>query len=73
MTGGVNFAIDIQGDVGAKIASSVTTGEIDVLRKVGFSGSDAALHSSNYPSGYIFEITLRTTTGGIDIDAKHMP
>lgn len=73
ITGGVNFAIDIQGDVGAKIESSVTTGGIDVVRKVGFSGSEAALQSNNYPAGHNFDINLRTTTGGIDIDAKHTP
>ncbi len=73
ITGGVNFAIDIQGDIGAKIESSVTTGGIDVIRKVGFSGLEAALQSSNYPASHNFDINLRTTTGGIDIDAKHMP
>jgi len=73
VTGGVNFAIDIRGDVGAKIESSVTTGGIDIVRKVGFSSPEALLQSSNYPSGSNFDVGLKTTTGGINIDAKYTP
>lgn len=72
-TGGVAFAIDIQGDVGAIITSSVTTGGIDVDRRVGFSGSTELLQSSNYPAAHNFDVNLRVTTGGIEIDAKHTP
>jgi len=72
-TGGVDFTIDIQGDVGALIKSSVTTGGIDVDRRVGFSGPTALLQSSNYPAGRNFDVNLRVTTGGIEIDAKHTP
>ena len=72
-TGGVDFAIDIRGDVGAKIESSVTTGGIDTDRQVGFSGPEALLQSSNYPAGSNFDVNLETTTGGIDIDAKYTP
>ncbi len=72
-TGGVDFTIDIQGDVGALIKSSVTTGGIDVDRRVGFSGPNALLQSSNYPAGRNFDVNLRVTTGGIEIDAKHTP
>ncbi len=57
----------------AKIESSVTTGGIDVDRRVGFSGPEALLQSSNYPAGSNFDVTLKTTTGRIDIDAKYTP
>jgi len=72
-TGGVDFAIDIRDDVGAKIESSVTTGGIDIDRQVGFSGSEALLQSSNYRAGNNFDVSLKTTTGGIHVDAKYTP
>jgi RNA polymerase subunit RPABC4/transcription elongation factor Spt4 len=72
-TGGVDFAIEIRGDVGAKIESSVATGGIDVDRQVGFSGTETLLQSNSYPAGSNFDVTLITTTGGIDIDAKYTP
>jgi len=72
-TGGVDFAIDIQGDVGAKIVSSVTTGGINIDRQVRFSGTTSPLQSNNYPAGSNFNVSLKTTTGGINIDAKHTP
>ena len=70
-TGGVDLAIAIQDDVGAKIESSVTTGGIDIDRQVGFSGSESLLQSDNYPTSTNFDITLKTVTGGIDIDAEY--
>lgn len=72
-TGGVDFAIEIRGDVGAKIESSVITGGIDIDRKVGFSGPDSLLQSDNYRASSNFDVGLKTTTGGIDVDAKHTP
>lgn len=72
-TGGVAFAIDIQGDIGAKIESTVTTGGINIDRQVGFSGPESLLQSDNYPAGSNFILSLKTTTGGIDIDAKYTP
>lgn len=72
-TGGIDFAIDIEGDVGAKIESSTTTGGIDVYRRVGFSGTSSLLQSDNYPVSGNFNVDLETTTGGIDINAKYMP
>ena len=71
VTGGVNFAIDIRGDVGAKIESSVTTGGISIDRQVGFSGTETLLVSDNYPAGSNFNVSLKTITGGVDLDAKH--
>jgi hypothetical protein len=72
-TGGVDFAIDIQGDVGAKIESSVTTGGINIDRQVRFSGTKSLLQSVNYPASSNFNVSLKTTTGGINIDAKYTP
>jgi len=77
-TGGVAFAIDIGGDVGAKIDSSVTTGGIDVDRQVGFSlvysyPDRAGLISDNHPAKNNFSVGLKTTTGGINIDARYTP
>jgi hypothetical protein len=70
-TGGVAFNIDLQGAVGAKIESTVTTGGINIERQIGFSGTNAQLQSDNYPADSDFEVNLQTTTGGINIDAKH--
>ncbi|MFQ6073817.1 MAG: zinc-ribbon domain-containing protein [Candidatus Bathyarchaeia archaeon] len=72
-TGGVDFALDIQGNIGAKIESSVTTGGINIARQVGFSGTKSLLHSDNYPADSNFDVSLKTTTGGIQIYAKHTP
>jgi len=77
-TGGVDFAIDIRGDVGAKIDSSVTTGGIDVGGQVGFSlvysyPERAGLISDNHPAKSNFDVGLKTTTGGIKIDARYTP
>ncbi len=77
-TGGVNFAIDIQGDIGAKIDSRVTTGGIEIDRQVGFSlvysyADRAGLLSDNHPARSNFNVDLTTTTGGIDIDARYTP
>jgi len=70
-TGGVDLTIVIQDDVGAKIESSVTTGGIDIERQVGFSGAESSLQSDNYPANTNFDVTLKTITGGIDIDAEY--
>jgi hypothetical protein len=78
ITGGVNFDINIQGDIAAKIDSTVTTGGIDIDWQVGFSlvyssPDRAGILSDNHPAKNNFEVSLRTTTGGIDIDARHTP
>ncbi len=73
VTGGVDFSVDIKGDLGAKIESSVKTGGINLERQVGFSGAETLLQSNNYPAGSNFNVTLKTTTGGINIDAKYTP
>jgi hypothetical protein len=71
ITGGVDFTIDLQGTVGAKIESAVTTGGINIDGQTGFSGTNAQLQSDNYPADSNFEANLQTTTGGININAKH--
>jgi hypothetical protein len=72
-TGGIDFSIDLQGDVGGRIQSSTDTGGIHAHSKAGFSGSDSDMQSENYPDSENFIVTLGTNTGGIDIDAKHSP
>ena len=72
-TGGVDFAVEIRGDVGAIIGSSVTTGGIDVEKQVNFSGTKSPLKSENYPASSNFDVSLKTTTGGIDIEAEYTP
>jgi len=72
-TGGVDFALSIQGGVGARIESRVTTGGIDVSRKTGFSGANSSLRSSNYPDSSNFNASFQATTGGISIDATYTP
>src|SRR4030042_3238479 len=69
-TGGVNFAMNIQNDVGARIAASTTLGGINV-KQSGFTGNQAPLQSNNYPSGSNFIVTLSAATGGIDINAAY--
>ncbi|MBN1244006.1 zinc-ribbon domain-containing protein [Candidatus Bathyarchaeota archaeon] len=69
-TGNVNLSMAIDGDVGARIESTTTVGRItvDVQR---FSGNQSPLQSSNYPAGNNFLVNLRTTTGGININAAY--
>ena len=73
VTGGINFILDIRNNIGAKIESTVTTGGINVARQVGFSGTETPLQSNNYPADQKIDATLKTTTGGIHIDAKYTP
>jgi hypothetical protein len=73
VTGGVAFAVDIKGEVGAKIETAVTTGGVNIDRQIGFTGTKALLQSSNYPADHNFDVSLRTTTGGISIDAEYTP
>lgn len=69
-TGTINFAIDVQNDVGVKISPSTTFGGIDIEQN-GFSGNEAPLQSDNYPAGSNFDVTLGATTGSINIAAKY--
>jgi len=72
-TGGVDLAIDIRDDVAARIESSTSLGGIDIVRRVGFSGTESLLESNNYPAEGNFDVSLRTSTGGVRVDARYSP
>jgi hypothetical protein len=72
-TGAISLALNISGEVAGKITSSTTTGSVDIQRSNGFTGSSTQLQSNNYPSDNQFDITIQTTTGGINIDARFSP
>jgi hypothetical protein len=68
--GGVDLSMVIDDDVGARIESHADLGEIKVdVQK--FSGNQTLLQSDNYPAGSNFLVNLRTTTGGININATY--
>lgn len=67
-TGGVNLAMDVQNDVAARISASTVLGGVNVEQQ-GFSGNEVPLQSTNYPARSNFDVTLRATTGGININA----
>jgi len=69
-TGSVNLSMVIDDDVGASIESETVIGGIneDVEK---FSGNETLLQSDNYPAGSNFLVNLRTTTGGININAVY--
>jgi hypothetical protein len=69
-TGSVNLSMVIDDDVGATIESETAIGGInkDVEK---FSGNESLLQSDNYPAGSNFLVNLRTTTGGINLNAKY--
>ncbi len=50
-------------------------GRIEIDRQVRFSSyyNNRLLQSGNYPANSNFDVSLKTTTGGIDIDAKYTP
>ena len=69
-TGSVNLRMVIDGDIGARIESDTNLGRIavDVQR---FSGDQSPIQSNNYPAGSNFLVNLKTTTGGININAAY--
>ena len=67
--GGVALNLGIGGNVAATINSSAQLGGVQVGNKVGFSGSDSALRSTNYPAAGNFGIVLRTNVGGVEVNA----
>lgn len=69
-TGSVNLFMVIDNDVGARIESATDVGRItvDVQR---FSGNQTLLQSNNYPATSNFLVNLRTSTGGININADY--
>jgi hypothetical protein len=69
-TGSVDLSMTIDNDVGARIESRTDIGEISVDVQ-NFSGDKSPLQSDNYPAGSNILANLRTTTGGIHIDAVY--
>jgi predicted membrane protein len=69
-TGGVNLSMAIDDDVGARIESHAEIGEISVDVQH-FTGNKSPLQSNNYPAGSNLLVNLRTTTGGIHINAAY--
>ncbi len=68
--GSINIALQIDGDVGAKITSQANIGSIH-LTSQNFSGNQSAIQSDNYPTGNSIEINSRTNLGNINIDATY--
>jgi len=69
-TGSVNLVMTIRDDVGARIESQTTLGGITVDARQ-FSGDKSPIQSDNYSAGSNFLVNLRTTTGGININASY--
>jgi hypothetical protein len=69
-TGGVNFALTIRNEVGARISAATTVGGVNIQQK-GFSGNQTLLESDNYPAASNFIVNLATTLGGVDINALY--
>jgi predicted membrane protein len=71
-TGSVDLSLTIDDDVGAKIESNAEIGEISANVQH-FSGNKSPLQSDNYPARSNLLVNLRTTTGGIHINAAYQP
>jgi hypothetical protein len=71
--GGVVLTLNMQGDIGASINSSSKLGGVHVGSKVGFTGSDNELRSTNYPAAGNFSMILRASVGGVEIKALSAP
>jgi hypothetical protein len=65
-TGGVDMNLNINGNIGAEVNSSNELGGVHISKKVGFTGSDRALTSTNYPASGNFVVHLETRTGGVE-------
>jgi hypothetical protein len=68
--GGIDFAVAIHDGVGAWIESSTSVGGISV-DKTGFSGAKSPIQSDNCPTSSNFIASLKTTTGGINLNAVY--
>jgi hypothetical protein len=68
--GSVNVALQIDGDVGAKIISQTNLGSIH-LDVQNFSGNQSSIQSDNYPTGSSIEVNSRTNLGSININAVY--
>jgi hypothetical protein len=67
--GGVSLNLNMGGNVGASINSSAQIGGVHVSSKVGFTGTDSSLTSTNYPAQGNFRTTLKTNVGGVEVKA----
>jgi hypothetical protein len=72
-TGGVSLNMGIAGNLSASIDSKAELGGVHVGSKVGFSGTDSALKSNNYPSPGNFGVSLTTKIGGVEVNALSVP
>jgi hypothetical protein len=68
--GSVNVALQIDGDVGAKIISQTNLGNIH-LDVQHFLGTQSSIQSENYPAGSSIEVNSRTNLGSININAVY--
>jgi hypothetical protein len=68
--GSVDVALQIDGDVGAKIISQTNLGNIH-LDVQNFSGNQSPIQSDNYPDSSNIEINSRTNFGSININAVY--
>lgn len=71
-TGGIVFAISITDGIAARIQSNTAIGGI-TADKIGFSGNKSPLQSDSYPSSCNIIADLRTSTGGIYVNATYNP
>jgi hypothetical protein len=69
-TGTVNLSMLIDDGVGARIESQTQIGQITTNLN-NFSGNKSPIESNNYPAESNFLITLRTSVGGININAAY--
>ena len=70
VTGSTNLELTIHSGIGAEITSSTSFGRVNT-NLTGFSGIQSPWRSNNYPASSNFIVALKTTTGGINIDATY--
>jgi len=70
VTGSANLELTIHLGVGAEITSSTSFGRV-TTNLTGFVGIQSPWQSSNYPASSNFLVALKTTTGGIKVDATY--
>ncbi len=69
--GGVDLSMDLKGNNSARISSHTNLGGVNVREQTGFNGNQTNLASQNYPSGSNFEVSLGTSTGGINLSLRY--
>ncbi len=73
-TGAINLAMDIIDGNSAKVESASGFNNVNVQKKVGFTGTNDLLSSSNYPDAqaHRFDIVLSVNTGDIDLSLEYV-